>query len=547
MSHLPQLREVLVLLVAVLAIVPLFQRLRLGTVLGYLVLGLLIGPAGFSLVGDRAAALGLAELGVVFLLFAIGLEISLDRLKLFGRTVYLLAAAQILVTSLLLGAVTALAGIPPLGALIVGGALAFSSTAVVLQMLSERGQITGQFGRMAFAILLVQDLAVAPMLAFVAGAGQESSALLAALGVSALKFVAFFIFMVVLERTVLRPLLAIAAEATAPEVFTAATLLLVLGVGWLAEQVDLTMTVGAFAAGLLVANTEFRHQVAADIQPFRGLLLGLFFISVGMSVDLHHAAAHLLDLACIVLALMGTKLLSLYLLARIAGVARPRALALGALLSQGSEFAFIILPLAAERRLVDTETTQLLILAVGLSMALTPLGALIADRVRLRFAQPAPSRLGNLQRERGTIGEHVIIAGFGQVGMAVARHLAGLRIPLLILDLSPKRVMGSRARGLPVFYGNARRLDVLRAAGLDRAQTLVVAVPDASSTEQITAIARKARPTLQIIARVPDVSWVDRVRKAGANAVVVEGMTTAIELAERVMIVHAPERTSNME
>jgi CPA2 family monovalent cation:H+ antiporter-2 len=543
MNEHPYLHEVLILLVALLVFVPLFQRLRVGAMLGYLTAGVVIGPSMLGLVGSAEETKALAELGVVLLLFTVGLEISFERLRLFGPRTYGLAIAQVVVTSLVFAGCARLAGLEATSALVVGGALALSSTAVVLQLLRERGRMTRQLGRTAIAVLLVQDFAVAPMLVFVNTAGESGEKLFGALGISAVKFIITVTLLLLAERVVLRPLLRLAAGAGAPEVFTGATLLLVLGAGWATDQAGLSMALGAFLAGIMVADTEFRHQVHADIQPFRGLLLGLFFITVGMTLDIGYAGERAGTVALIVVGLVAIKAVLLTGLAALFGAPRDRALSLGGYLSQGSEFAFVLLALALHQGLIVAEHAQLLTVAVGISMAVTPIGALIVRRLMSAREREAPSLLGNLEQERSEISGHVVIAGFGQVGMAVARYLAGERIPVLILDLSTRRVTASRARGLPVFYGNATRIDVLRAAHLDRAHALVVAVPESATAEQVTTVARQSFRDLRIFTRVHDEDWVRKVQMAGANAVVLDGLTTALDLAERVMLFYRPEGT----
>ena len=543
MNEQPYLHEVLILLVALLVFVPLFQRLRFGAMLGYLTAGVVIGPSVLGLVGSGDETKALAELGVVLLLFSVGLEISPERLRLFGRRTYGLAITQVVVTTLVFAGCARLAGLEATSALVVGGALALSSTAVVLELLKERGRMSGQLGRTAIAILLVQDFAVAPMLVFVNTAGESGDKLVGALGISAVKFFITVTLLLLAERVILRPLLRLAASAGAPEVFTGATLLLVLGAGWATDQAGLSMALGAFLAGIMVADTEFRHQVHADIQPFRGLLLGLFFITVGMTLDIGYASQRAGTLALMVVGLVAIKAVLLAGLAALFGVPRDRALSLGGYLSQGSEFAFVLLALAAHRGLIVTEQAQLLTVAVGISMAVTPIGVLIVRRMLSAREREAPSLLGNLEQERSEISGHVVIAGFGQVGMAVARYLAGEHIPVLILDLSTRRVTASRARGLPVFYGNAARTDVLRAAHLDRAHALVVAMPESATAEQVTAVARQSFEDLRIFTRVHDEEWVRKVQQAGANAVVLDGLTTALDLAERVMLFYRPEDT----
>lgn len=534
------IQDVLILLLAVLVFVPLFQRLRVGAVLAYLAAGIVLGPSAFGLFvgGDEIRPLG--ELGVVFLLFAVGLEVSNERLRLFGMRAFMLGGAQVFVTTVVLAAIGHAFGLAPAAALVVGGALAFSSSAVVFQILSERGQMTGQFARSTIAILLVQDLMVAPMIVIAAAVGDASESWAIPLGMAAVKFGLVLVAVALVERTVLRPLLRLAAETGLPEIFTGFTLLLVLGVGWVTNIAGLSMALGAFLAGKMVADTEYRHQIAADIQPFRGLLLGLFFMTVGMTLDLRYAVANAATVGFIVVALMVIKTTLIYVLAMAFGATQGRALALGGLLSQGSEFAFVLLAIAAQQGLLGGEARQVLTVAVGLTMALTPLGALLVSRFAPK-GRGEVSLLGDLDRESGEVRNHVVIAGFGQVGMAVARYLAGERVPVLILDLSARRVRASRIRNLPVYYGNAARADVLRAAHVERAHALVVAVPEAASAEQITMIARRSFPGVKIFVRAPDEDWIARLRASGANAVVLDGLTTALELAERVMLVYDPE------
>lgn len=539
------LHDVLVLLVALLVFVPLFQRLRMGSILAYLVAGMVIGPSTLGLVESLEGTRAIAELGIVFLLFAVGLELSFERLRLFGRNVYILAIAQVLVTTLAIAAVARLFSLDTTAALIVGGALSLSSTAVVLQLLRESGQTTAKFGRSAIAVLLVQDLAVAPMLVFINTAATADRSLVGPLGIAVFKFVVVIVLIVMVERVALKPLLRLAAGTGAPEVFTGATLLMVLGTGWITEQVGLSMALGAFLAGMMVAGTEFRHQVHADIQPFRGLLLGLFFMTVGMTLDLTFAIDHAQTVALLIVGIIAIKASILAGLAVVLGQPVRRALALGGYLSQGSEFAFVLLTLAAFLGLLGNEEAQLLTIAVGISMAVTPAGAQV---YRQLFASKDPSGrslLGNLAAEEGEIRGHVVVAGFGQVGKAVARHLVGERVPVLILDLNAPLVTASRARGLRVFYGDATRLDVLRAAHLDRAYALVVAVPDAATAEQVTAVARQAFKEVRIYVRVPDEDWGQHLRIGGADAVVVDGLTTALELAERVMLVYIPDDSAD--
>ena len=373
----------------------------------------------------------------------------------------------------------------------------------------------------------------------VAGGGAET--LGPALGEAALKSLAVIVCLAVFARTLLRSFFRLAAGAGAPEVFTGAALLLVLGVGFATEAAGLSMALGAFLAGMMVADTEYRHQVAIDIAPFRGLFLGLFFMTVGMTLDLALAVSRPGTILLLAAVIMVVKTAVVSGLALAFGRRPLEALALGGLLGQGSEFTFVILALAAGYGLLDSTFTPLLNVAVGLSMVLTVIGAAIVRPWAKRRGAGKPRVLGDLAQEGGELRGHVVIAGFGQVGMGLARHLAGLKIPIVVLDLSPRRVGASRARRLPVFFGDAARSDVLGAAHAERADALVVAVSDGQTTERITGMARRKFPHLHIVARVPDDEWVDRIRRAGANAVVLDGLLTAQEMAERIVVLFDPD------
>ncbi|MFZ1413627.1 MAG: cation:proton antiporter [Defluviicoccus sp.] len=542
MAETHPLVDVLVLLAALVVFVPLFQRLKLGAVLAYLTAGVIIGPSGFGLITDVKATEPFAQLGIVLMLFTVGLELSFGRLRLFHRSVYALAIAQVVGTTLVLAVAAWRLGLEIKAALTVGGMLMLSSTAIVLQLLSDRGTLTGPVGRTSIAILLIQDLAVAPLIVFISGAGTATNDVSATLGLLALKFGLFLAAVWAFDRQALRPLLRLAASTQTSEVFMGTTLLLVLGVGWVSETIGLSMALGAFIAGMMVADTEYRHQVTADIQPVRGLLLGLFFITVGMGIDLAHVYQRAATIAALVGSVMAVKAILIAGLARAFGQPASNALTLGGLLSQMSEFSFVLLALSVQTGIVTPELGHILLAAIAISMAATPAGAALLDSLSPPHKGAKHSMLGNLKEETGQLAGHVVIAGFGQVGMAVARFLAGERVTVLVLDLTPKRVTASRVRGLRVFFGNAARIDVLRAAHLDRANALVVAVPDPVAAEQITAIAHASFPHLPIFVRASDQTWVPRMKAVGARAVVLDGLTTALELAERVMLVYAPEK-----
>jgi CPA2 family monovalent cation:H+ antiporter-2 len=530
------LRDVLVLLAALVAFVPLFNRLRLGPVVGYLSAGVVIGPSVLGLVEHLDAFRALAHFGVVFLLFNIGLELKLERLRVLGWRAYGLAAAQIVITAAAFWAASRLLGLGVAASTVVGLALSISSTAVVLEGLRGLGLVTSRLGRTAVAILLVQDLAVGPFLVVVQALAAGGGGVLWAPAVALAKAVVVLGFIVAGERLVLRPLLRLAAGSGVPEVFVGCVLLVVLGTSWASEAAGLSMAFGAFLAGLMMADTEYQHQVVADIQPFRGLLLGLFFMTVGMTIDAGFVAGEWGSIVLAVAALIGVKGILLAGLALGAGLPSARALQLGALLAQGSEFAFVLLGSAMALGLVDGPAGQRLVAAVAASMALTALALALAPRLFEARGGGPRAALGDLDRQAEEFRDHVVIVAFGQVGKAVARHLTGEHVPVLVLDLDVDRVSAGRARKLPVFYGDAERAAVLRSARLERARALVVAVPDGDAAQRITRLARGMYSELRIFARCPDEESVPRLRDAGADAVAVEGLTTALELAERAIV-----------
>jgi K+:H+ antiporter len=533
--------EILIILFVFIAFAAVSERLRLGTVLGYLIGGAVIGPSGLAVVHELEAVRELADLGVVFLLFNLGLELKVERLRLIGTRVYILALIQLVVTA---GTIAWLAhgmGQSVDGAIVIGGALALSSTAIVLRVLHDLGRTLTQLGRVAIAILLVQDIAVGPLLvltkALTAAGGALAQALLLALGKGVL-----VVFLVAsLTRFALRPVLAFLAALDSDEIFTAMTLLLVLGASFATEQAGLSMALGAFMAGLMVADTEYRHQVSADVAPFRGLLLGFFFMTVGMTVDVGFAIRHVGAVIGIAAGLLLLKALLLLALAAALGFARTLAAELAALLAQGSEFGFVLLALAAGSGLLADAAVHMLTVAIALTMAVTAVAATMARGILNRLEGEASASLQELAAETGAARNHVVVVGFGQVGMALTRHLVGLQIPVLALDYDPKRVRASRERQLPVYFGNATRPDVLRAIHVGQSRLVVVALPSLVIAERVVSLLRSLFPRLRLLARAPDDAGAARLRAAGADAVVVDSLTTALDLAQRAVLLYEPE------
>ena len=462
------LRDAIILLLAAVVAVPLVQRLKVSPVLGYLIAGVIIGPSVLALIDDPEGVRTLAEFGVVFLLFAVGLELSLERLRVMRRYVFGLGLAQVAVTAAVIGVIAWIAGLRPDAAIVVGAGLAFSSTAIVVQMLAERSAITARFGRIAIAVLLFQDLAVVPMLALIPLLGGGEATLGGALALAAVKAAAALAVILLLGPLLLRPVFRAVAFVRNPEMFAAVTLLVVLGTAWVTGLVGLSLPLGAFLAGLMLAESEFRHQVEAEIQPFRGLLLGLFFMTVGMLVDLSLLAEFAWLALGLLLALLLGKAVILALLCRLFGFGSGLILNVGMLLAQGGEFAFVLFTLAMAAGILAPQVGQLLLLVVALSMALTP-GLAALGRLVERRAAGGQADIGAIETETGDLRNHVVIAGFGRVGRTVARLLGEAQIQYVALDLSVTTVAQARAGGLPVFYGDGARAEVLKACGTPRA------------------------------------------------------------------------------
>ena len=546
---LPYLREAMLFLIAAGIIVPLLHRWRVSPVLGYLLVGYLIGPYGLGLfagqwpwlaylsIPEMSGVQALAELGVVFLLFVIGLELSLGRLWALRRLVFGLGSLQVLVSALAIAAVAGLLGSSATAATLIGASLALSSTAIVMQLLAERRQLGTPLGRAAFSILLLQDLAVVPILFLVGVLGAQQGGgvllpLLLALGKALLVMAAIF----VVGRMLLRPLMRLVARARSPEMFMAAILLIAIGSASLTAIAGLSMALGAFLAGLLLAETEFRHEIEVDIEPFKGLLLGLFFVSVGMGVDARLVASNLGAILATLLALVAAKALIIYLLARAFGLSRALALETGLLLGQAGEFAFVVLGLASQMTLLPSSDIQFLLIVVSLSMLLTPgLAALarrsVAGMIRREpeHAQPEPMALDGIEG-------HVVIAGFGRVGQALARVLDSERLSYVALDLDAEHVARARAESLPVFYGDASRLDMLRRAHLATARALVVTMDSAQAAEHIVRAVRQFAPELPIYARARDRAHGRRLLQQGATEVTPETIEASLQLAARVLV-----------
>jgi monovalent cation:proton antiporter-2 (CPA2) family protein len=522
------LYSALMLLAAGVIGVWLAKQVGLGSVIGYLLAGVAIGPWGLGAFTDVERILEFAELGVVLLLFVIGLELAPARLWSLRRAVFGLGALQVLGTGAVLTVAVYALGFALKPAVVIGLTLALSSTAFAIQVLSEKRQLTTRAGRSAFAVLLFQDFAVIPLLAVMPVLAVGEQALDLARLVEAGKVIALLVLIVVGARFALRYALRVVAMTGVREIFAAAALLTVIGMALLLEAVGLSMALGAFLAGVLLADSDYRHALEADIDPFRGLLLGLFFMAVGMSVNLGLLQAQLLTVIVGVVGLVGIKALVLYGLGRWHGLRPGAARRFAALLSQGGEFAFVLLTAAVGRGLLERSVSDLVTLIVIASMLTTPLLVALAERLdpaRTRTAPaPAPEEAETPPKEG-----RVIIAGFGRFGQIVGRVLRARGIAFTALEADPAQVDFVQQFGNKVYYGDAARPDLLRAAGAGESDALVVAVDDGEIAVRTVEVAKTTFPNLKVYARARDRRHAYKLMDAGADVVIRETFHSALE------------------
>lgn len=545
---LPHFKEIVVLLVAAGIAVPLLHRWRLNSVLGYVLVGALIGPFGLGLWVDSAPWLArivisdvqgvqrVAELGVIFLLFVIGLELSFARLWAMRRLVFGFGGLQIIACGSAIFLCTLALGIELEASLILAACLALSSTAIVVQLLQERRQFTSAVGQTSFAVLLMQDLAVVPILLLVGVlAAPHSDSVPSLLGIALFKAISVVALIYLAGRLLMRPLIRMVARARSPEMFMAITLLIVIGTAALTGMAGLSMALGAFLAGLLLAETEYQHRVEVEIEPFKGLLLGLFFIGVGMGVDYRvvwqYAAPMLLGLG----ALLALKTLIIFLLGIAFRLPRHVAIETGLLLSQGGEFAFVVLALATKSAVVDPQLASQVAVLVSLSMLVTPFLAWLGQRLGKHLKAKANSDGMPHETRTDELHSHIIIAGFGRVGRGLARILDQQQQRYIAYDLDAEAVAMARARSLPVYFGDASRLEILERAHFRSATSLVVTTDQHAAADRIVRSVRKAAPSLPIFARARDPAHAQRLLADGATVVVPEALEASLQLAAHVL------------
>ena len=538
MEHSPAwlINSFIYLSAAVIA-VPLSKAIGLGSIIGYLTAGIAIGPWGLGLVTNVEDILHFAEFGVVLMLFLVGLELEPKRLWSLRRPIFGWGSAQVLGCALLLAAVAMLLGVDWRTSLVAGLGLALSSTAIALQVMGERNLMRTGSGQSAFSILLFQDVAAIPILALLPllGAAYASNEPAAPVNAAqdALKIVAVIASIVLGGRLLLRPLFRWIARSNTPEIFTAAALLLVVGIAALMQLVGLSMALGAFLAGVLLAESEYRRELETDIEPFKGLLLGLFFIAVGMSIDFGVLWQSPGLMAAIVVGFLVVKGLVIWGLARMMDQPFQERPVFTLLLAQGGEFAFVVFQAAAGAHVFSAQTASLLIGAVAVSMLVSPLILVAVDRWLLpRYAHCGVPQLAEISEQQEA---PIVVAGFGRYGQIVARTLLAQGIPCTVLDHDAEMIEAARSFGYRVFYGDATRLDLLRTAGAANARILVLAVDDVDQSLEIVDLVQAHFPHLRIVARAHDVTHWNKLRDRGVMKVEREMFESSLLSARSVL------------
>ena len=555
---LPYLREALLFLALAGILIPLLQRMRVSQVLGFLAAGALVGPYGAGLWADefpwlsvvtftRAEGIAaLAELGVLFLMFTIGLELSPARLWGLRYWVFAAGTAQVCFCTAIIGGLAYRFGNPLESALILGFVLSLSSTAVVMQLMTERHAVGSALGQASFSILMLQDLAVVPLFILIGALEKgEPENLASTLALALAKSLGAVLLIYLWGRRVIRPLFLFFARHHQPDLFMALILLSTLGIASLTSAAGLSMALGAFLAGLVLAETEFRYEVEVTVEPFKGLLMGLFFMTVGMQIDVREVAREPLWILLSVIGLFMIKAAVLSVIFRIGGFGWGHAVEGGLLLGQGGEFAFIIVGLAVSVRLLDPAVGQFMMLVVGLSLFATPLAALAGSLFRQWWERRQPVRAPSpVEPAVEPAGGQVVIAGVGRVGQLLAQTLAELGIRFVGIEIDARLVARLHASGMPVFFGNAARTDILSKVQAERAAAIVVTVDQAEAARHIVRAIRRQYPHVPLFARARDEQHAVELKEAGASLAVPETLESGLQLCAFVLnTVGIPEET----
>lgn len=524
--------DIIILLSAAVFIVIAFWKMNISPVLGYFVAGAVIGSHGFNLIHSAEAMDNLAEFGVVFLLFIIGLELTFERLIAMRIHVFGFGSLQVIVTMVAIWCIALAFGVNTNIATVIGGGLALSSTAIVLQVLQEKGSQASQVGRLSIAVLLMQDFAVVPLIVLVPLlTGNSEHSLISSLAGSLVQAAIALVLIFITGRLLLRPLFSVIAKMESNEVFISTTLLIVLGAAFITEQFHLSLALGAFVAGLLVAETEYRHSVEHAVLPFKDLFLGLFFMTVGMSIntELLLNKLPLITLLSIILIVLKTSII--YMLCRFFGFKSAPAIQAGLLLSQGGEFAFILFRLADELNVLPSEIAQVLMMVTTVTMAFTPLLSGLGDWIANSFSTEK-TILDDEAVETDTqdLYNHVIVAGFGRVGYMVTKMLTAEHLSYVVVDIQSKIVKEGKSDSFPIYLGDVTRCEILKSVGIERAQALVISIKNEVTIKKVVSLVAANFPHVNIVIRLPDLSNVEVYRDLGANKIIPETSEIGLQL-----------------
>ena len=536
MHDISYLNDIITLLVASIVVVVIFRQIGLSPALGYLIAGAIIGPFGMQYVQSTQSTKSIAELGIVFMLFAIGLELTFARLSTIRKYVFGFGTLQIVLTSSVITYICYyFFKIPIEGAIIISCALAMSSTAIVMQVIAENGEQSTRVGRLSFSILLMQDLAVIPILVLLPLLSKSNLNVFNALGGALFNAIIALLIIFAIGSLLLKPFFRIIAHTQNEVLFLSFTLLIVLGSALLCHKLGLSFALGAFIAGLMVAETEYRYRVEEEILSLKSLLMGLFFMTIGMSFDTNLLLEALLQIIEITFGLIALKAFIIIILCRIFRFPLAPAIHTGLLLSQGGEFSFVVLLVAVQEKLIDDQLSQILMTAITFSMALTPLLANIGRKIKGQIYIKEILRDNKLKREIGDISKHVIIIGFSKVSRIIAYILRKRKINYLILENNHRVVRIEKNNGFNIYYGDPMNIEILNYIGTPKAESVIIGLDDEIACIKITRFIHQNFPTVAVITKSETFNNADRFKKVGASYVVSKNLETGLQLSQAAL------------
>ena len=537
MHDIGYLQDMLVLLFASVSIVIVFKQLGLSPALGYLVVGAAIGPNGFALLQVNATTNSIAEFGVVFLLFAIGLELTIDKLVAMKKYVLGFGSLQVIVTSIVISAACYKLGLSKELSILVGAVLSLSSTAIVMQVIEENAEQSTRVGRLSFSVLLLQDLAVIPILVLLPLLSNPEINVIKAMGAAFVDAAIAMTIIFVVGRFLLRPLFKVVVALKSDVLFLSVTLIVVLGSAFVTYKLGLSFAFGAFVAGLMVAETEYKYRVESEIMSLESLLMGLFFITIGMSFNIDMLIANLPLIIALATGLIAVKCVIKVILCRAFKFPLAPSVHSGLLLSQGSEFAFIVFIIAVQTKVMDANLSQLLMTVVTLTMAVTPMLATIGRKIKGQLYVRDVLRDNKIKREIGDISKHIVIIGFGKVGRIVSHLMKKKDTNYVILESNHRVVRIEKANGYNIYYGDAMNVDILKYIGISKAEAVIVAMEDEFACIKITRFIHENFPQVTVITKTETISNADRFKRVGASMVIAKNLETGLQLGKAALSV----------